>query len=115
VTKVDDVIVSEKLVALMIAQISENRDLAPVFEDLLGAEGSEIYLKPAAEYVKAGLATDFATVVEASRRRNEVAIGYRHAADAGDVAKGFGVVINPPKSAEVALVEADRVIVLAES
>ena len=30
VTKVDDVIVSEKLVALMIAQISENRDLARV-------------------------------------------------------------------------------------
>ncbi len=115
VTKVDDVIVSEKLVALMIAQISENRQLAPVFEDLLGAEGSEIYLKPATDYVKAGQATDFATVVEASRRRREVAIGYRRVAEAGDAARGFGVVVNPPKSTQVALVDGDRVIVLAES
>jgi ion channel POLLUX/CASTOR len=115
VTKVDDVIVSEKLVALMIAQISENRGLAPVFEDLLGAEGSEIYLKPATEYVKAGAATQFATAVEAARRRNEVAIGYRRASEAADVAKGFGVVINPPKSAQVTFADADRVIVLAES
>jgi len=115
VTKVDDVIVSEKLVALMIAQISENRELAPVFEDLLGAEGSEIYLKPATDYVRVGELTDFATAVEAARRRNEVAIGYRRAAEAGDVAKGFGVVINPPKSSSVAFADADRLIVLAES
>jgi len=115
VTKVDDVIVSEKLVALMIAQISENRYLSPVFEDLLGAEGSEIYLKPAAEYVRPGTPVHFATVVEAARRRGEVAIGYRRIADAGDAAKGFGIAINPPKSSDVTLADADRVIVLAES
>jgi voltage-gated potassium channel Kch len=115
VTKVDDVIVSEKLVALMIAQISENRELAPVFEDLLGAEGSEIYLKPAAQYVQTGRPVSFATILEASRRRGEVAIGYRRSAISTDAAQGFGVVVNPPKSSEVTLADADRVIVLAES
>jgi voltage-gated potassium channel Kch len=115
VTKVDDVIVSEKLVALMIAQISENRELAPVFEDLLGAEGSEIYLKPAAQYVQTGRPVSFATILEASRRRGEVAIGYRRSAISTDAAQGFGVVVNPPKSSEVALADTDRVIVLAES
>ncbi len=115
VTKVDDVIVSEKLVALMIAQIWENRDLAPVLEDLLGAEGSEIYLKPATDYVRAGVPTEFATAVGAARRRNEIAIGYRRAADAGHAANGFGVVINPPKSFRLTFEEADRMIVLAES
>jgi hypothetical protein len=40
----------------------------------------------------------FWTVVEAARRRNEVAIGYRVLAAAKEPSKSFGVVINPDKS-----------------
>jgi hypothetical protein len=57
----------------------------------------------------------FATILEASRRCGEVAIGYRRAAISTDAAQGFGVVVNPPKSSEVTLADADRVIVLAEN
>src|SRR5205814_442106 len=54
VTKVDDVIVSEKVISLMVAQLSENPWLEQVFDDLFDAEGSEIYMRPAEEYLAAG-------------------------------------------------------------
>jgi ion channel POLLUX/CASTOR len=114
VTNVDDVIVSEKLISLIIAQISENPALADVFTDLFDASGSEIYLRPIADYVAGGSAVTFATLVEAARRRNEAAIGYRIASGAGDPTRHFGVVMNPSKSTQFTPADGDRLIVLAE-
>ena len=115
VTRPDDFIVSEKLVSLMLSQISENKELASVFADLFDPEGSEIYLKPAAAYVAPGTPVSFFTVVEAARRRGEVAIGYRLLAAAADPARAYGVVVNPDKGDRVTFAAADKVIVLAES
>jgi voltage-gated potassium channel Kch len=115
VTRADDFVVSDKLIALLLSQISENGALDDVFRDLLDPEGSEIYLKPIAGYVETGMPLDFYTVLEAARRRGEVAIGYRIAAAADDAGKAHGVVVNPEKSALVTYAPGDRVIVLAES
>ncbi len=114
VTQVDDVIVSDRVISLMITQISENPRLKEVFSELFAAEGSEIYLRAAADYVLAGRETTFATLVEAARRRGEVAIGYRDAANALDPARAYGVRINLPKSAPIRSGAGDRVVVLAE-
>jgi voltage-gated potassium channel Kch len=114
VTRADDFIVSEKLISLMMSQISENRDLAPVFEDLFDPEGVEIYLKPAADYVVLDKPVNFYTIVEAARRRGEVALGYRLRAQSGNAAAGYGVVVNPNKSEQVTFSAADRIVVLAE-
>ncbi len=114
VAKADDFIVSDKLVSLMLAQLSENRDLDRVFRVLFSAEGSEIYIRPIGDYVRTGIAMDFHTVLEAAAQRGETAIGYRIAADAQDKDKGFGVRVNPKKSAMVSFTAADRIIVLAE-
>jgi len=56
----------------------------------------------------------FATVVEAARRRGEVAIGYRSSALSSDAGASYGVKVNPPKADKVKFGEGDRVIVLAE-
>jgi hypothetical protein len=112
VARVDDMIVSDRLISLMLAQISENRHLKDVFADLFAAEGSEVYLKPLADYVDGEVT--FATLSEAALRRGEVAIGYRLAADAGESAKAYGVRVNPPKSARLSPAPGDRAIVLAE-
>jgi hypothetical protein len=114
VAKADDFIVSDKLVSLMLAQLSENRDLDRVFRVLFSAEGSEIYIRPIGDYVRTGIAMDFHTLLEAAAQRGETAIGYRIAADAQDKDKGFGVRVNPKKSAMVSFTAADRIIVLAE-
>ncbi len=114
VTRVDDVIVSDKIISLMLTQISENRELAEVFAELFSAKGSEIYLRPAGDYVAAGREVDYATVVEAAMRRGECAIGYRLGSQAEEPAGRFGVRVNPPKAERIRLGEGDRVIVLAE-
>jgi voltage-gated potassium channel Kch len=114
VTKADDFIVSDRLISLMLAQISENKQLAAVFDDLLDPEGSEIYLKPAAAYVRPGTPVDFYTVVEAARRRGESAIGYRIAADLKNAEAAYGIKLNPKKSETLSFTAEDRIVVLAE-
>jgi Trk K+ transport system NAD-binding subunit len=114
VTRVDVVIVSDKIISLMLTQISETRELAQVFDELFAAEGSEIYLRPAGEYVRLGRDVSFATVVEAARRRGETAIGFREGGGADDPEREYGVRINPAKAERIAFAELDRVIVLAE-
>lgn len=114
VTQADDFIVSNKLTSLMLSQVSENKELNAVFTDVFDPDGSEIYLKPAGNYVELGLEVSFYTVVEAARRRGEVAIGYRQMAHAKDAARSYGVAVNPKKSARLAFTREDQVIVLAE-
>jgi len=115
VTQADDFIVSDKLVSLMLSQVSENKSLNAVFTDLFDPDGSEIYLKPAVNYVRLKEPVNFYTVVEAARRRGEVALGYRKDANAKDQAKDYGVAVKPEKWKEVTFEEAERVIVLAEA
>lgn len=108
-----DFIVSGRLISLLMAQISENRHLAALFDELFTAEGSEIYLRPATDYVLAGREVTFATVVESARRRHECAIGYRlH--DEAATAPDRGVRVNPDKRESVRFTAKDRVIVVAE-
>lgn len=114
VTKADDFIVSDKLVSLMMAQVSENKELNAVFGELFDPEGSEIYLKLAADYVKTGEPVNFYTVVEAARRKGEVALGYRVTAHANDASRAYGVVVNPDKTRPITFESWDRIIVLAE-
>lgn len=111
---VDDVIVSDEILSLILSQLSENERLEAVFQDLLDAEGSEIYLRPAADYVTVGAELSYATIVEAALGRGETAIGYRVSAEADDAGAGFGVYVNPAKSRVFDVSDNDRVVVLAE-
>lgn len=113
--KVDDFIVSEHLISLMLAQLSENADLKDVFADLFDPEGAEIYLKPIGNYVAVGEPVNFYTVTEAARRRGETAIGYRLMSESHDAEKVYGVHTNPKKSEKVTFKPEDKLIVIAES
>ncbi|MDD3875194.1 MAG: hypothetical protein PHT69_01085 [Bacteroidales bacterium] len=114
VTKADDFIVSDKLISLLMTQISENKFLMGVFKDLFDADGSEIYLKPITDYVKSGVSVNFYTLLESARRKGQIAIGYRIASLAYESDKAFGVVVNPKKSEMITFTEHDKIIVIAE-
>jgi voltage-gated potassium channel Kch len=114
VAHVDDFIVSDHLISLMLAQLSENSNLYAAFEDLFDPEGAEIYLKPVGEYVATGAPVNFYTLAEAARRRGETAFGYRLFREAGDAEKSYGVHTNPKKSETIVFAEEDKVVVLAE-
>ncbi|MDQ6727358.1 MAG: potassium transporter TrkA [Actinomycetota bacterium] len=102
-TGADDLVVSDQLSSLMIAQLTEHPELIQVFDALFDPAAPSIAVRPAAAYVAAG-PVPFAAVVAAARVAGEVALGYRLA--------GGRVVVNPPKSAVVSLGDTDNVIVL---
>jgi ion channel POLLUX/CASTOR len=114
VTKADDFIVSDKMISMLIAQISENKSLMRVYNDLFREEGSEIYLKPASDFVKTGVPVNFYTVVESASRQGHSAFGYRIVAEAFNPAEVYGVKINPDKSEMISFAEGDKIIVMAE-
>ena len=115
VARPDDFVISEQIISLMLAQVSEQKSINAVLTDLFNPEGSEIYLKPVDAYVAVDRPINFYTVVEAARQRGESAIGYRHKADANNIARSYGVVINPAKDQLIEFKPQDAVILLAEA
>jgi hypothetical protein len=114
IARADDFIVSDKLVSLMMSQLSENKNLDKVFRVLFSSEGSEIYIRPMTDYIKLGSTVDFYTVLEAAAQRGETAIGYRLMKYADDKTRGYGVNVNPKKSERHTFAENDKIVVLAE-
>lgn len=114
VTRADDFIVSDRLVSLMLSQVSESEELVSVFAELFSSSGVEIYLRPAELYIVPGEAASFYTVVAAASARGETAIGYRIAADAFSSLASYGVHLNPQKTEQRSFVPGDAIIVLAE-
>jgi hypothetical protein len=98
----DDLVVSDRLSSLLIAQLAEASLMSRVFAELFDPSGCSVELRPAADY--GDDATVFADVVVAASAWEEVAIGYRLAT--GEVR------INPSKSALLTLSPADQVIVI---
>lgn len=115
VTDADDFIVSDKLVSLMLAQVSENPRLTEIFEALFASEGSEICLMPADLYVVMDEPINFYTVLLAAKERGETAFGYRLKKESHNIEEAYGVVMNPDKAELVTFTKGDKIIVLAEA
>jgi len=114
VAAVDDLVVSDNLAALLIAQVSENPALAPVFEDLFDADGASLSVRDIALYAPVGKEVSYAQLVANARAKGESAIGYRSAVKvAGDAAAG--VKLNPSKEALFIPVKGDSLIVVADT
>ena len=102
----DDYVVSDALSGYLMAQLAENPELSQVFDALF--DGTEVVLRLApAEGYQLG-PTTFAGVVTAARARGDVALGYL-------MSDGMHVVLNPATSTDVALTEADRVVVISRA
>ncbi|MBI4785283.1 MAG: NAD-binding protein [Oscillatoriophycideae cyanobacterium NC_groundwater_1537_Pr4_S-0.65um_50_18] len=115
VARPDDFVISEQIISLMLAQVSEQKNINAVLTNLFNPEGSEIYLKAVDSYVAIDRPVNFYTVVEAARQKGESAIGYRRKADANNMGRSYGVVINPPKDQMIEFKPQDAIILLAET
>lgn len=114
VTKADDFVVSDRLIAQMVSQVSETKELVQVFNDMFDADGSEIYLKPMSNYVKSDTEIDFYTVLESAKRQGQIAMGYRVMSKQYDKDSSYGIVLNPNKSKKITFKPEDKIIVFAE-
>jgi hypothetical protein len=113
VAAADDLVVSDNLAALLIAQVSENPALAPVFDDLFDAEGASINVRPIELYAPLGKEIEYAELVAIARAHGQSAIGYRLLANApGDAASG--VAMNPSKTTKFTPVAGDALVVISD-
>jgi voltage-gated potassium channel Kch len=113
VAAVDDMVVSDNLAALLIAQVSENPALAPVFDDLFDADGASISVNPIEIYAKVGKPVEFAELVAIGRAHGESVIGYRTLEGSKNLASS-GVKINPVKSTSFTPAKGDGLIVVGD-
>lgn len=113
-SQADDFIVSDHFISLVVTQVSQEKKLNTVFKDLFDADGSEIYLKLARDYVNLNTPVNFYTVIESAIKKNETAIGYHLKSGPQTAENTYGIKINPEKSQMVTFREWDRIIVLAE-
>lgn len=111
VAAADDLVVSDVLGALLISQLAENPQMAPVLEDLLDADGAAIHMRPVEDYAQAGAVVTYAQLVAAGSAAGESVIGYRIAAQGRQTSSG--VVLNPAKAQEFTIASGDAVIVIA--
>jgi hypothetical protein len=108
--RVDDFVIGTNFSSLLLALISENPNIASLIEELLDEDGSELYMKPAADYVPTGVPVDSYTLTESAARKGEVYVGYRHV---GGVKSD--VVVNPDKTEKITFGPKDQIVVISEN
>ena len=108
--RVDDFVIGSNFASLLMAQISENPKMSPLIAELLDESGSELYMKPAAQYVTIGEPVDSYTLTESAARKGEVYVGYRHIGKTKT-----NVVVNPNKEDLITFSENDQIVVIAEN
>jgi hypothetical protein len=113
---VDDIVISDFYAGLLMSQVSENVHLLDLFNNLFNSEGSEIYIKPVEEYVDITNPINFFTVVESakSKKKSEIAIGYKISRNDANSSIKFDIVLNPKKSELIRFQPQDYIIVIAE-
>ncbi len=113
VAAADDMVVSDNLAALLIAQVSENPSLAPVFDDLFDAEGASLNVNPIEHYVPLGKSIEFAELVAIGRSHGESVIGYR-TLKGSKHDPASGVKLNPLKTDKFKPAEGDGLVVIGD-
>lgn len=112
---VHDVIISNRLVSMIMAQISEGRDIEKVYDDIFQEDGSEIYLKPAHLYFESlPEEVAFADMMALAQKRSEICIGVKMKSLENSKENNNGITLIPEKNTRFALRPEDSLVVLAE-
>ncbi|MAO84137.1 MAG: hypothetical protein CMH50_09690 [Myxococcales bacterium] len=112
---VKDVIISNQLVSMMLAQISESRGIKDVYDDIFEEDGSEIYLKPASLYFDSfPVDVSFATLMDLAQQRREVCLGIKIQSEETNAEQNFGIDLIPEKDQTIRMMANDSLVVLSE-
>ncbi len=101
-----DLVVTGRLTALVMAQVSQNPHLAAVFDALFAPTGDNVRLRPATDFVPPGTEAPFAALATAAARHGAAALGYR----ARDTRTPR---LNPPRTETRRWIPGDVLIVIA--
>ncbi len=114
-TEVDDFIISNKLITMILAQLSEDPKIKMFYDDIFSEDGSEIYVKPCNLYfTEFPQKITFADAMGIANDRDEICLGIRKGNLVKDIKQNFGVSLNLNKDQEIILEENDFLVVLSE-
>ena len=113
---VNDFIISNRLVSMLFAQISEEPDIQLVYDDLFQEDGSEIYVKPVELYFDSlPQEVTFADLMALAQKRDqEVCIGVKIKSKINDEDANYGIKLIPVKETAYTLQHGDALVVVAE-
>lgn len=109
-----NLMVSNRVLSKMLAQVAEEPEMLEVYEDLFRAEGSEIYLKSASLYLEeTGQEVHFADLILAAQERGEICFGVRLHRMEASLDENLGLFLLPEKSQSFLINAEDQLVVLA--
>ncbi|MEL6546671.1 MAG: hypothetical protein AAFQ82_18745 [Myxococcota bacterium] len=113
---VNDFIISNRMISMIFAQLSEEPAMKRVYDDLFAEDGSEIYVKPARLYFDTfPVQCRFADLMRLAQKRDgEVCIGFKEKRLEQNGSQNYGVRLIPPKDTEITLRAEDALVVVAE-
>ena len=114
-TDVDDFIISNRLITMILAQLSENPLIKLFYDDIFSEDGSEIYVKPVSLYFNDfPQKINFADIMGIANKRDEICLGIRKGNLSKKAESNFGIFLNMDKEEMVEINEGDFLVVLSE-
>jgi len=112
---VKDFVISNRVISMLIAQMSEEARIKDVYDILFKEDGSEIYLKPLSVYFEnIPEEMTFADCMAIAQKREEVCLGIKIKALEDDADHNFGVKLIPEKGTKYHFTADDCLVVLSE-
>jgi hypothetical protein len=109
----DEFITGEELIAMYLVQLSENKYLKEVYNDLLDDSGAEFYLRSASTYLNNfDSEVTFGELVNEGLKRNEIVIGIHDRKYIDDITS-FQSILSPEKFSKHKLGPEDKILVIA--
>jgi Castor and Pollux, part of voltage-gated ion channel/Calcium-activated potassium channel slowpoke-like RCK domain len=113
-TRVNDFIISNRMITMILAQLSEEPGIKAFYDDIFQEDGSEIYLKPTHLYYDSfPMELKFADLIDIAQKRDEICLGIRYTKNSEKPEVNFGVNLNIAKDETINLEEEDFLIVLS--
>ena len=114
IARPDDFIVSQRIVSLLLAQLSENPDLFDVFNQLLDPVGCEILMVPAVRFLDPG-EHSMASISETVLANGAVVLGWQLELNLEVGLSSFSdrLVLNPPKHSLLKVSEGTLLVILS--
>jgi hypothetical protein len=87
----DDFIISEQLIAMLKAQVSQNYQVGSIYNEIFTTGGAEIYLRSAECFIELNKDIEIRNIIQHLWEFEEIFIGYRRKID------GYDIILNPQK------------------
>ena len=109
----DDVLASNKILSSVMAMVTRDPRMKPVFDGLLDEKGCEFYLRNAHGVIAETAEMTFGMVQDAALQYGEIAVGFRRNRQRFDYQNNMGIYLNPPPNEPCQFEQGDSIIVLA--